>query len=138
MDSDLVQEILQELENGKIKSEEEIKQELKISLYQIYQPFLNFETNQENFRETFQKLEGYRLAEEEDMLEGRFIRPISSKYFYDIKLLKGGFISQVNNKKKMLTLLNGSRVTKINYGEYTIYLKMNEEEIVKMKIMDRI
>ena len=43
MDSDLVQEILQELENGKIKSEEEIKQELKISLYQIYQPFLNFE-----------------------------------------------------------------------------------------------
>ena len=39
MDNPLVLEILQDIQTDKIKTKEEIQQELKLKLYQVYKPF---------------------------------------------------------------------------------------------------
>ena len=53
MDNPLVLEILNDIQNEKIKTKEEIQQEIKLKLYQVYKPFLNFNSNQENFSTTY-------------------------------------------------------------------------------------
>ena len=45
MDNPLVLEILQDIQNEKIKTREDIQNELKLKLYQVYKPFLNFNSN---------------------------------------------------------------------------------------------
>ena len=135
MEDSLVNEILQDIKNDNIKSKEELEQEIKYNLYEIYQPYLTFESNKDNFKESFEKLEGYKYVTISQLEEGRFIRFINPKYFYDIKLQKGGFISQINRKKKIITLINGSDITKIYYPKLKIFMKLNESDRVKQQIL---
>lgn len=134
-ENSLVLEILQDIENNKIKTALEIEQEIKQRLYQVYRPFLNFPSNQENFAEVFDRLRGYEFAEVKELQEGDYIRYLNPKYFYDIQLMKGGFISDINKKKKQITLVNKNKIIKIIYPKLTLFRKLDEGDIIKLKIM---
>lgn len=134
-ENSLVLEILQDIENNKVKTSTEIEQEIKHKLYQVYHPFLNFPSNQENFAEVFDRLQGYEFTEVKDLQEGDYIRYLNPKYFYDIQLMKGGFISDINMKKKQITLVNGNKIIKIIYPKLTLFRKLEEADIIKQKIM---
>ena len=135
MDNPLVLEILHDIETQKIKSKEELQQELKLKLYEVYKPFLNFSSNQDNFSTTFQKLQGYQFIEASNLIEGDYIRYLNPKYFYDIQLMKGGFVSAHNLKKKQITLVNGNKVIKIFYTGLCLFRKLDEGDIIKQKIL---
>jgi len=135
-DSDLVSLILQEISENKIKTKEELDQEIKTSLYQVYQNYLDFDSNQENFRDSYQKLKGYKYVELLDLEEGRFIRYLSNKHFYDIKLMVGGFITEIDYQNQKIRMLNKNKVFYLKSNDITMYMKLNEEEIVKQKIME--
>ena len=135
-DSDLVSLILQEISENKIKTKEELDQEIKTSLYQVYQNYLDFDSNQENFRDSYQKLKGYKYVELLDLEEGRFIRYLSNKHFYDIKLMNGGFITEIDYQNQKIRMLNKNKVFYLKSNDITMYMKLNEEEIVKQKIME--
>ena len=81
MDNPLVLEILKDIQSEKIKTKEEIQQEIKLKLYQVYKPFLNFTANQDNFSITYEKLQGYHFIEGRDANEGEYLRYINPKYF---------------------------------------------------------
>lgn len=134
-ENELVNIILEEIETHKIKSKEELQQEIKMKLYECYQPFLNFAVNKDNFKKSYEKLTNYKYITIEELEAGRFIRYLSNKYFYDIKLMKGGFVSQIDTKKNIITLLNGPKIIKINYEDLWIFMKLNEEDIVKQMIL---
>jgi len=135
-DSDLVSLILQEISENKIKTKEELDQEIKTSLYQVYQNYLDFDSNQENFRDSYQKLKGYKYVELLDLEEGRFIRYLSNKHFYDIKLMVGVFITEIDYQNQKIRMLNKNKVFYLKSNDITMYMKLNEEEIVKQKIME--
>jgi len=135
-DSDLVSLILQEISENKIKTKEELDQEIKTSLYQVYQNYLDFDSNQENFRDSYQKLKGYKYVELLDLEEGRFIRYLSNKHFYDIKLMVGGFITEIDYQNQKIRMLNKNKVFYLKSNDITMYMKLNEEEIVKQKILE--
>lgn len=136
MDDSLVNEILQDIQNNKIRTKEEIQQEIKLKLYEVYKPFLSFETNQDNFKETYDKLDGYKYVRVSELEEGRYIRFLNTKFFYDIKLQKGGFINSINKKKKLISLINGNKIIKIFYPSITIFMKLNESDRVKQLILE--
>lgn len=138
MDNLLVREILQDIQNQKIKSKAEVCQEIKIKLYQVYKPFLDFNVNQDNFGESYEKLEGYQFMESWQLEEGDYIRYLNPKYFYDIKLMKGGFISNINSKKKQITLINGNKLIKIFYPKLTLFKKLDDGDLIKQKIIESI
>ena len=135
MNNSLVLEILQDIDNKTIKTKEEIQQELKLKLYEVYKPFLNFQSNQDNFGEVFDRLDGYQYIKVSELQEGDYIRYLNPKYFYDIQLMKGGFISDINKKQKKITLVNGNRVIKILYQGLTLFRKLDDGDLIKQKIM---
>ena len=136
MDDSLVNEILQDIQNNKIRTKEELQQEIKLKIYEVYKPFLSFETNQDNFKETYDKLDGYKYVTVSELEEGRYIRFLNTKFFYDIKLQKGGFINSINKKKKLISLINGNKIIKIFYPSVTIFMKLNESDRVKQLILE--
>ena len=136
MDDSLVNEILQDIQNDKIKTKQELQQEIKLKIYEVYKPFLSFDTNQDNFKETYDKLDGYKYATVSELEEGRYIRFLNTKFFYDIKLQKGGFINSINKKKKLISLINGNKIIKFFYPSNTIFMKLNESDRVKQLILE--
>ena len=136
MNNSFVNEILRDIQNDNIKTKEELTQEIKLRLYQLYKPFLTFESNKDNFRETFEKLDGYKYVSNSDLEEGRYIRYLNTKYFYDIKLQKGGFITDINRKKKIIKLKNGSDIIKIFYSNLTIFMKLNDTDRLKQQLLE--
>ena len=136
MDNPLVLEILKDIQSEKIKTKEEIQQEIKLKLYQVYKPFLNFTANQDNFSTTYEKLKGYHFIEGRDASEGDYLRYINPKYFYDLQLMKGGFVSSLNLKKKQITLVNGNKVIKIKYPDLCLFRKLDEGDLIKQQILE--
>lgn len=134
-ENSLVLDILQDLQSEKIKTVEEINMELKQKIYEVFQPFLNFTQNKDNFSEVYQRLKGYEYVKPNEIKEGDYVRYLNPKYFYDIQLMKGGFVSYITKNKKQITLVNGNRVIKIVYPKLTLFRKLNSEDIIKQKII---
>lgn len=137
-DDELVTHLLQEIAENKIKTKEELNQEIKVNLYRIYKDYLKFEKNQDNFRETYTKLENtYKYVELEEIEEGRFIRYISPKYFFDIELKRGGFVAEIDLEKRKLKVLNGNKVFYLKCSDnYSFFMKLNDEDKVKQRILE--
>lgn len=134
-ENSLVLDILQDLQTESIKTEEEIETELKQKIYEVFQPFLNFSQNQDNFAEVYQRLKGYQYVLPQEVQEGDYIRYLNPKYFYDIQLMKGGFVSEIIKKKKQIIIVNGSKVIKIHYPTLTLFRKLDSGDIIKQKIL---
>ena len=134
-DNSLVLDILQDLQSEKIKTPEEIDMELKQKIYEVFQPFLNFPQNKDNFAEVYERLKGYEYVKAHEIQEGDYVRYLNPKYFYDIQLMKGGFVSEITKKKKQITLVNGNRVIKIVYPKLTLFRKLDSSDIIKQKII---
>ena len=81
MDSNLVKLILEQRKNKQLKTHKEIQTELKQVVYKIYKKYLYFQNNEDNFRETIEKLDDYQYIKVQDFVEGDYIRYISLKYF---------------------------------------------------------
>ena len=94
--------------------------------------------NQDNFRETYTKLENtYKYVELEEIEEGRFIRYISPKYFFDIELKRGGFVAEIDLEKRKLKVLNGNKVFYLKCSDnYSFFMKLNDEDKVKQRILE--
>ena len=136
-DNELVNLILQERADETLKTKEETNQEIKIQLYQVYQDYLDFDANKDNFRESYGKLENeYKYIEIEEVYLGTFVRHISSKYFYDIKLAKGGFVMEIDYKFKTVKLKNGPSVYKIFADEVAMFEKLTEDDKIKQMIIE--
>lgn len=136
MDSNLVKLILEQRKNKQIKSHKEIETELKHIVYKIYKKYLYFKNNEDNFRETIEKLEDYQYIKVQDFVEGDYIRYISLKYFYDIKLAVGGFISEIDYNKGILKLTNNGIISAVKMNKAYFFKKLNKEDKIKLMLLD--
>ena len=62
MDTELVKLILKNMNENKLKSKEELQEEIKYKVVDIYGEFIDFEPNKENVYETLEKLENIDIA----------------------------------------------------------------------------
>ena len=136
MDSNLVKLILEQRKNKEIKTHKEIQNELKQVVYKIYKKYLYFKNNEDNFRDTIQKLEDYQYTRVEKLEEGDYIRYISLKYFYDIKLAIGGFISELDYQKGIIKLTNNGIISGVKMNKAYFFKKINKEDKIKLMLLD--
>ena len=136
MDSNLVKLILEQRRNKKLKTHKEIQNELKHVVYKIYKKYLYFKNNEDNFRNTIEKLDDYQYMRVENLEEGYYIRYISLKYFYDIKLSLGGFISELDYKKGIIKLTNNGIVSAVKMNKAYFFKKINKEDKIKLMLLD--
>ena len=109
MDTELVKLILKNRNENKLKSREELQEEIKYTVVNIYGEFIDFEPNKENVYETLEKLEQYRYCGDISALKkGDYIRFLNTKHFYDInykELVK----YKLTNKNLINVNLTGKR-----------------------------
>ena len=136
MDSNLVKLILEQRKNKELKTHKEIQTELKHVVYKIYKKFLYFKNNEDNFRETIDKLDDYQDVRVENLDEGNYIRYISLKNFYDIKLALGGFITDLDYKKGIIKLTNNGIISAVKMNKAYFFKKINKEDKIKLMLLD--
>lgn len=136
MDSNLVKLILSENQDQKIKNFQEIKNEINIVLENIFQKYLCYDKNIENFKEIKEKLEEYQYVTFDNLNDGDFIRYINPKYFYDIKLAKGGFISKIDDEEGKIQIIDNNKVFNLKFENFIFFKKLTKEDIIKLTIMD--
>ena len=59
---------------------------------------------------------------------------INSKYFYDLRIHKGGFVREIDGD--ILKLVNGSNIWSINMNNVLIFTKLNKEQKLKLIIIN--
>ena len=136
MDSNLVKLILEQRKNKEIKTHKEIQNELKQVIYKIYKKYLYFKNNEDNFRDTIEKLDDYQYSRVENLEEGDYVRYISLKYFYDIKLAVGGFISELDYTKGIIKLTNNGTISAVKMNKAYFFKKINKEDKIKLMLLD--
>jgi hypothetical protein len=137
MDSNLVKLILSEQKENDTKSFNEIKQELNIVLGNIFEKYLIYENNVENLKEIKEKLNEYQYARFEDLNKGDFIRYINPKYFNDIKLAKGGFISVIDDEEGKVQIIdNNNKIYNLKFENFVFFKKLSKEDIIKLTILE--
>ena len=135
MDTELVKLILKNRNENKLKSKEELQEEIKYKVVDIYGEFIDFEPNKENVYETLEKLEKYRYCENvSELKKGDYIRFLNTKHFYDIKLNKGGFIENINGN--LINIVSGNKFYRIKFDNNTIFIKLTDEDLLKLELLE--
>lgn len=135
MDTEIVEFILRNRREQKLMSKEEIKEEIKLKVVDIYGEFIDFEKNKDNVYETLNKLDNYKYCNSiDDLKKGIYVRFINTKYFYDIKLNIGGFIENIEND--LISIINNNKYYKIRYSDNNFFIKLTDEDTLKLEIID--
>ena len=110
----------------------EIKQEVERVVKEFYKPYLTFDKNKENMKDTISKLEDYIYVKDiRDIPNSYYIRYLDTKYFYDLTLRQGGFLINVNDNK--LKLYTGKIYIKIDSSKVVLFMKLKKKD--KMNIL---
>tara|TARA_Y100001970_G_scaffold281092_1_gene391168 strand:+ start:511 stop:936 length:426 start_codon:yes stop_codon:yes gene_type:complete len=110
----------------------EIKQEVERVVKEFYKPYLTFDKNKENMKDTISKLEDYIYVKDiRDIPNSYYIRYLDTKYFYDLTLRQGGFLINVNDNK--LKLYTGKIYIKIDSSKIVLFMKLKKKD--KMNIL---
>tara|TARA_Y200000002_G_scaffold116561_1_gene95398 strand:- start:1833 stop:2255 length:423 start_codon:yes stop_codon:yes gene_type:complete len=135
MDTEIVEYILRNRREQKLMSREEIQEEVKLKVVDIYGEFIDFEKNKENVYETLDRLSNYKYCNNiNELKKGIFVRFINTKYFYDIKLNIGGFIENI--EKNLISIVNNNKYYKVKFSENNFFIKLNEDDLLKLEIID--
>lgn len=136
MDSNLVQLILSEHQEQQTKNFKEIKEELALVLDNIFEKYLCYSKNVENLKEIKEKLEEYQYAAFDELDRGNFIRYINPKYFHDIKLAKGGFITNIDDEEGKIQIIDNNKIYNLKFENFIFFKKLTKEDIIKLTILD--
>lgn len=136
MEDKLIKELLEDVKYNKLKTIKEIENEKEIILDNLYDKYNFYDANIQNKKETNQLLQEYKYVDTDDLYKGDYIRFINDKYFYNIQLSKGGFITQISNN--IIEIVNNNLYNKIKKNEYIIFKKISKEENIKLLILDNL
>ena len=128
-----VAEILQDRVNNKLSSSKEIHELNDKILVNIFSNYMNYERNRENLISAREKLKEYYYSNN-NFTKGEYVTYINPKYFYDLRLHKGGFITDIDGD--MLRLKNGRSFWGVNMKKTRIFTKLNKDQKLKLIIID--
>ena len=136
MEDKLIKELLEDVKYNKLKTLKEIEEDKKIIMDNLYDKYEYYNINEKNKKNTYDLLKNYKYVECDELLRGDYIRYINDKYFYNITLMKGGFIMKMDEDK--IEIMNNNIYNKINKRDYIIFKKITKEENIKLLILDNL
>ena len=137
-DEILIREILNDIKINKLKTIEEIEEEKKIILENIYDKFFFYDINKKNKEETSKRLEEYKYIDSNNLNRGDYIMYINEKYFYNITLNKGGFITKIDVENNILEIINNNIYSKIKIDTNIFFKKIDRDESIKLSILENL
>lgn len=132
-EEEFVAQILKDRLENKLSSSKEIHELNDKILVEIYGNYMNYDKNKENLVDSREKLKEYYFSNN-NFSKGEYITYINSKYFYDLKIHKGGFIREIDGK--MVRLVNGRSFWSVDMEKTRIFTKLTKEQKIKLIIID--
>ena len=132
-EEEFVAGILKDRVENKLSSSKEIHQLNDRILVDIYSNYMNYEQNKENLVLAREKLKEYYYSNN-NFIKGEYVTYINPKYFYDLRIHKGGFITSIEDN--MLRLVNGRSVWGVDMKKIRIFTKLNKDQKLKLIIID--
>jgi hypothetical protein len=74
--------------------------------------------------------------EDTQLNEGDYIRYINPKFFYDLKLGLGGFVTKIDNN--IIQIVNNDKILNIDNEKLLVFKKLNNEDIIKLTILENV
>jgi len=128
-----VNQILKDRIENKLSSRKEIEEVNDKILFDIYRNYMNYEKNKENLINSREKLKDYYYSNN-NFSSGEYVKYINTKYFYDLKIHKGGFIRDIEGD--MVRLVNGKNFWSVNMKKTKLFTKLNQEQLIKLIIIE--
>ena len=132
-EEEFVASILKDRVENKLSSTKEIMDLNDRILVDIYGNYMKYEKNKQNLIESREKLKEYYYSNN-NFSKGEYVTYINPKYFYDLRIHKGGFITSIEDN--MLRLVNGRSVWGVDMKKNRIFTKLNKEQKLKLIIID--
>ena len=132
-EEEFVASILKDRVENKLSSTKEIHELNDRILVDIYSNYMNYEKNKENLVSAREKLKEYYYSNN-NFSKGEYVTYINPKYFYDLRIHKGGFVTSIEGN--ILRLVNGRSVWGVDMKKIRIFTKLNEDQKLKLIIID--
>ena len=132
-EEEFVASILKDRVDNKLSSTKEIHELNDKILVDIYSTYMNYDRNKENLISAREKLKEYYYSNN-NFSKGEYVTYINPKYFYDLRLHKGGFITDIEGD--MVRLVNGRSVWGVDMKKIRIFTKLNKDQKLKLIIID--
>ena len=132
-EEEFVASILKDRVENKLSSSKEIHELNDRILVDIYSNYMNYEKNKENLVSAREKLKEYYYSNN-NFSKGEYVTYINPKYFYDLRIHKGGFVTSIEGN--ILRLVNGRSVWGVDMKKIRIFTKLNEDQKLKLIIID--
>ena len=128
-----IAEVLKDRIEEKISSSKEIVELNHKILLKIYSNYMNYSSNKENLIKSKERLKDYYFSNN-NLSSGEYVTYINPKFFYDLRIHKGGFIIEIN--KNMIKLVNGNNFWVVDSNKIDIFTKLTKEQKIKLIIID--
>ena len=132
-EEEFVESILKDRVENKLSSSKEIHELNDRILVDIYSNYMNYEKNKENLVSAREKLKEYYYSNN-NFSKGEYVTYINPKYFYDLRIHKGGFVTSIEGN--ILRLVNGRSVWGVDMKKIRIFTKLNKDQKLKLIIID--
>ena len=132
-EEEFVNQILRDRIDNKLSSRKEIEELNDKILFDIYRNYMNYEQNKENLINSRKKLKDYYYSNN-NFTPGEYVKYINTKYFYDLKIHKGGFIRSIDGN--MIRLVNGNNFWSVDFTKTKLFTKLNQEQLIKLIIIE--
>lgn len=132
-EEEFVAQILKDRVENKLSSTKEILETNDKLLVEIYANYMNYNRNRDNLVYSRERLKSYYYSNN-NFSKGEFITYINQKYFYDLRIHKGGFVRSIDGN--MVRLVNGRNIWSVDMTKNIIFTKLNKEQKLKLIIID--
>lgn len=132
-EKEFITQVLKDRITDKLSSSKEILDLNDNILFKIYSDYIKYPKNKENLINSRERLKEYYFSNN-NITKGEYVTYINPKYFYDLKIHKGGFVLSVN--KNIIKLVNGNNFWSVNTDDIYIFTKLSKEQKIKLIIID--
>ena len=121
-------------ENEDLESLDDIEEIRKLAIDKVFNSYMVYEKNIENKKNAEDELKNYRFVDVADLKCGDFVRYFNLTKFYDLKLVMGGTIMDLNYQDSGDILMCAPYGVK-RIKQNIFFQKIKTDEMIRMRLL---
>lgn len=121
-------------ENEDLESLDDIEEIRQLAIDKVFNSYMVYEKNIENKKIAEEELKNYRFVDVEDLKCGDFVRYFNLTKFYDLKLVMGGTIMDLNYQDSGDILMFAPYGVK-RIKQNIFFQKIKTDDMIKMRLL---
>ena len=130
---EMIKDILLNIKTHEVRTTKQIEEDTLMIVNEIFDDFICYPRNLPNKEEALKELEGWEFIHPENLRTGMIVKFFNMRYFYDLKLNKGRYVSSKDDTIKVH--VDGSyKIVKNKH----FFKEITEKDRVKISLIEAI